>query len=176
MKHKFLLIYTWFVRVILFFLPDIPIIMRFRGFLYSLGMKKCGRNFQVAHNVIINSLEGLTVGDNVYFAMNSVFFTSYNVNIGDDVMFGPGCLLTSGNHTFYNGSYRFGISENKSVNIGSGSWIAAHCVVLPGAFLPARSVLAAGAVLTDKLVPQEADSIYAGIPASFVKRRKDFRF
>ena len=66
--------------------------------------------------------------------------------------------------------------ENKSVNIGSGSWIAAHCVVLPGAFLPARSVLAAGAVLTDKLVPQEADSIYAGIPASFVKRRKDFRF
>lgn len=171
MKHKFLLIYSWFVRMILFFFPDIPFIMRFRGFLYSLGMKKCGRNFQVAHNVIINSLEGLTVGDNVYFAMNSVFFTYFHVDIGDDVMFGPGCLLTSGNHTFYNGSYRYGISENKSVNVGSGSWIAAHCVVLPGASLPARSVLAAGAVLTDKLSLQEEDAIYAGVPASLLKKR-----
>ena len=145
--------------------------MRFRGWLYSLGMKKCGKNFQVAHNVIINSLEGFTVGNNVYLAMNSVFFTYYNVTLGDNVMFGPGCLLTSGNHTFLNDSYRYGPSANKSISIGNGCWVAAHCVILPGAFLPNRSVLAAGAILTDHLNDLKEDSIYAGVPAKFLKKR-----
>ena len=53
MKHRLLLLYSWLVKTVLFFLPDIPLIMRFRGFLYSLGMPSCGSNFQVAHNVII---------------------------------------------------------------------------------------------------------------------------
>lgn len=171
MKHRILLLYTWLVRTLLFFGPDIPCIMRFRGWLYSLGMKRCGKNFQVAHNVIINSLEGFSVGDNVYLAMNSIFYTYYNVKLGNNVMFGPGCLLTSGNHTYQDGSYRYGISDNKSVTVEDGCWVAAHCVVLPGATLPARSVLAAGAVLTDKLSEPVEDAIYVGIPARFLKRR-----
>ncbi len=171
MKHKFLLMWSWFVRTILFFLPDIPVIMRFRGFMYSLGMKKCGRNFQVAHNVIINSLEGLTVGNNVYFAMNSVFFTHYNVTLGDNIMFGPGCLLTCGNHTFFNESYRYGAAIYKDVTIGNGCWIGAHCVVLSGAYLPDRSVLAAGAILTHHLDDKKEDSVYGGIPAKYIKGR-----
>ena len=63
MKHKFLLLYSWFVRTIMYFLPDIPFIMRFRGFLYGVGMKKCGKDFQVTHNAIIKELEGKTRKD-----------------------------------------------------------------------------------------------------------------
>ena len=85
MKHKLLLLYAWFIQSLLFFMPDYPLLMRFRGFLYGLGMKSCGRNFQVAHSAIINTLEGLSVGDNVYVANYSVIL-SKGVDIGDNVL------------------------------------------------------------------------------------------
>ena len=71
----------------LFFFPDIPLIMRFRGFLYSLGMPSCGSNFQVAHNVTLNSIEGLTVGNNVYLAMGNIIYAHGKAIIGNNVMF-----------------------------------------------------------------------------------------
>ena len=106
MKHRLLLLYSWLIKTMLFFFPDIPLIMRFRGFLYSLGMPSCGSNFQVAHNVTLNSIEGLTVGNNVYLAMGNIIYAHGKAIIGNNVMFGPGCLLTTGNHTFGDGSYR----------------------------------------------------------------------
>lgn len=169
MRHRFLLIYTWLVRVLLFFLPDIPFIMRIRGFLYSFAMKSCGKNFQVAHNVILNSLEGMSVGNNVYFAMNNVIFAHGNLYIGDDVMFGPSCVLTTGNHSYMNGSYRFGAPIEQPVVINDGAWVGANCVILPGAVLPAKSVLGAGAVLTSSRHKDEG--IYVGIPAKMIKSR-----
>lgn len=62
MKHKFLLIYSWFVRTILFFLPDMPLVMRLRGFLYGLGMAKSGKNIQVTHDAILRDLENMSMG------------------------------------------------------------------------------------------------------------------
>lgn len=171
MKHRLLLLYSWLVRTLLFFFPDIPIIMRFRGFLYHFGMASCGRNFQVAHDVILNSIEGLIVGDNVYLAMGNIIYAHGKAIIGNNVMFGPGCLLTTGNHTFCGDSYRYGLSAEKEVRIENGCWIAAHCVVLPGSLLPARSILAAGAVLTKHLQERCEDTIYVGVPAQFVKKR-----
>ncbi|UVQ79267.1 acyltransferase [Parabacteroides distasonis] len=134
-------------------------------------MPSCGSNFQVAHNVTLNSIEGLTVGNNVYLAMGNIIYAHGKAIIGNNVMFGPGCLLTTGNHTFGDGSYRYGVSVEKEVRIKDGCWIAAHCVVLPGAVLPARSILAAGAVLTIHLQELCEDAIYTGIPAKFTKKR-----
>lgn len=168
MKHRLILLYSWAVRVLLFFLPDVPFIMRFRGLLYSFAMKKCGRNFQVAHNVILNSIEGLSVGDNVYIAMNNVVFSHGIIIIEDNVMFGPSCTITSGNHTFLNGSYRYGEPIEKPIIIMEGAWIGANCVILPGVKFPPRSVLAAGAVLTSSI--DDVEGIYAGVPAKLIKQ------
>ena len=107
MKHKWLLLYAWLVRTLLFFLPDFPLFMRFRGWLYGLAMKKCGRNFQVAHSVILNGLDLLSVGKNVYIANNCNVILNGELRIGDEVMFGPGVLVSTGNHQFDGYSYRF---------------------------------------------------------------------
>lgn len=168
MIHKFLLIYTWFIKALLFFLPDAPIFMRFRGFLYSIGMGQCGKNFQVAHNVILNSLEGLFVGDNVYIAMNNVVLAHGNVIIGDNVMIGPNCTITAGNHTFLNGSFRYGERREKAISIKDGCWVGANCVILPGAVLPSCSILGAGAVLTASAETLPS-GVYTGIPAKLIK-------
>ena len=66
MKRKLLIIYSWLVRTLLFFWPDIPLFMKFRGWLYGLGMKRCGNDFQVTHDAIIKDFSGISIGNHVF--------------------------------------------------------------------------------------------------------------
>src|SRR5690554_3068871 len=99
MKLKISILYSWLVRTATYFLPNHPVFMRFRGWLYSLMMKRCGRDFQVCSSVTLNSLTGLDVGNNVYISHNNVLIGT-DVKIGDDVIIGPNCIISSGNHVF----------------------------------------------------------------------------
>lgn len=167
MRIKLSIIYSWLVRTLTILLPNIPVCMRFRGFLYSLMMKRCGRNFQVAASVIFNSLSGLSVGNDVYIAHNCVLI-GLDIEIGDKVLIGPNCVISSANHTFHEGAYRFGKSDPRQVRIGHGAWIAGNCSVIGGSTLPAESVLGAGSVLNKSFL--EKRGLYAGVPTVFIKK------
>ena len=169
MKHKLLLLYTWFIRSLLFFLPDIPVFMRFRGFLYGLAMKHCGNNFQVAHSVIINGVDLCVIGKDVYIANGCNIVLNGTLTIGNEVIFGPGVLLSSGDHQFDGKSFRFSESKRQNVAIGDGCWIGGNSSILGDAHIPASSVIAAGSVVTKKSCSEES-GIYGGVPAKFVKR------
>lgn len=169
MKHKILLIYVWFIRTIMFFLPDIPVFMKLRGFFYGLGMKKCGRNFQVAHSSIINSLECIEVGDNVYFANFCNIIGNGTIRIENDVLFGPGVIVSAGNHSYNNGSYRFAKSIPLDVTIERGAWIAANCSIIGECIFPSESILAANSVFI-KSSSHSDKSLYAGNPAKWIKK------
>lgn len=80
MKHRLLLLYSWFIRIVLFFMPDVPIIMRFRGWLYGLGMKKCGRDFQVTHDARITGLECMTVGKHCFVGNQTLIFANNDIS------------------------------------------------------------------------------------------------
>src|SRR5690554_2289877 len=97
MKLKISILYSWLVRTLTYFLPNIPILMRFRGFLYSLMMEHCGKNFQVTSSAIINTLSELKVGNNVYIGSNTVVIGIYFI-IEDDVLIGPNCVISGRNH------------------------------------------------------------------------------
>lgn len=167
MKHKLLLLYSWFVRTLLIWLPDVPFIMRFRGWLYGLGMKSCGKNFQVAQNVIINGLEGLSVGDNTFINNNCTILSTYGVSFGPEVIVGPGCVFSANNHLPKGNSFRYGGRETAPISIGKGSWIAANCTILLGSNIPNYSLVAAGAVFLEKSSAECKDSgyVWGGIPA-----------
>lgn len=167
MKHKICLIYSWLVRTLSFFLPDIPFFMRFRGFLYSFCMESCGKNFQVTQNAILRSADTLNVGDNVYIANNCVVLGGGKIIIEDDVLIGPNTVIASRNHTKKGDSFRFGESYSGEIIIGKGSWISANCTIVTDSILPKGSVLAANSVITKKFSKQ--DSLYAGAPAKFIK-------
>ena len=79
--------------------------MRFRGWLYGLGMKSCGKNFQVAHDVNIKCLDGMSVETNCYVVNNNIILGSGTIVIESEVQIGPNCVLASGNHVSINGSY-----------------------------------------------------------------------
>ena len=168
MKHKFLLIYSWFIRTVMYFLPDIPIIMRLRGWLYGLGMTRCGRNFQVTHSVIINGIDLCEVGNNVYIANSCNMILNGTLEVGDEVIFGPSVLVSTGNHQFNGRSYRFSESLREPILIGNGSWIGGNSTLLGGVIVPDKSVIGAGSVVTKKSC-NGIVGVYAGVPAKIVK-------
>jgi len=167
MRHKLLLLYSWFVRIFLFPWPDVPIIMRFRGWLYGLGMKKCGKDFQITHDAILKELENIFIGNYVYIADMTILMGSGEIHIGDNVQIGPHCTLVSSDHKFINGIFSKHQGEKGTIIIEQGSWIAANCVVAKGAVLPERSVLAACSFLSKHM--ESPRSMYGGVPAKFIK-------
>lgn len=175
MKHKFLLLYSWFVRTVLYFFPDIPIVMRFRGFLYSLGLKKCGKNFQVPHNVVINTLEGFCVGNNVrlgiFVRLNGGIISE--CYIADDVIVGQGSMISASNHEFNGRNFRDAKATKKYITrINRGVWIGANCTIAPGAIIPACSVIGANSCVTRSMGVVEY-ALYGGVPARFIKLIKN---
>ncbi len=167
MKHKLLLLYSWFIRSILFIFPDMPLIMRIRGFFYGLAMKKCGSNFQVTHNAIIRCLENMNLGKDVYFANNVLILATNLLQIGDEVMLGPNVVIVNGNHALYDSSYRFKSGQSLPIKIGFGSWVAANSVITSGGELPKSSVLAANSVLNKSF--SQNGIILGGTPAKAIK-------
>ena len=166
MRHKFSLLWSWFVWALTFFLPDFPLSMRARGFLYSLGMQASGRNFQVASSCRLISMDTLSVGNDVYLAPNVIINGGAPIIIGDEVMIGFGSILVSGNHTAIAGSYRWGKREEKPIEIGQGCWLGAGCVVLAGSTLAAGSLVAAGSIVRSNLSPT---GLFGGVPARRIK-------
>jgi maltose O-acetyltransferase len=131
------------VRISLIFLPDAPVIMRFRGFLYSLMMKNCGRNFQVASSAVIRGLEKLVCGDDVYFGPGAFVLVRESIVIESEVLIAMNVVIVDGNHgkDVEANSYRFKRGRQEPIIIGRGAWIAANSVILAGSIVEAGMVV-----------------------------------
>lgn len=56
------------------------------------------------------------------------------------------------------------------VTIGDGCWLGARCCILPGVSLPAKTLVAAGAVVTKSIT--ESYCLLAGVPAKIKEKYK----
>lgn len=136
--------------------------MWFRGFLIRPCFKKCGRNLQIASNVTINCSNQMSVGNNVYFAHGCWINAYGNIIIENDVMLGPYTVISTGNHTLLDGSYRYGKQECSPVVIRYGSWVGANVTILSGVTIGKSACCAAGSVVKSN-VPD--CTIVGGVPA-----------
>ncbi len=148
-------------------LPDNVIFINMRGRLASPFFKKCGRKIGIGRNVTFYNPSEIVIGDFVYIAYGCWFLGSGSLIIEDEVMFGPYVVISPGNHTKVNGSFRNGPAESKFVRIGAGSWIGAHVTIVVGAEVGKGCLIAANSVLNKKV---EDDSLYGGVPAKFIKK------
>jgi acetyltransferase-like isoleucine patch superfamily enzyme len=169
-NHLFCLFYSWLIKLLTAFLPDQKHIMRFRGWLYSFFMKECGKNFQVSSTTILKNLENMEIGDNVYFAPNSIINASATIRIENEVMIAFNSVLVSGNHILYNGSYRFGKSKLKPIVINEGAWIAANCTVVAGANIGKGCLIGANSLVKGDCLDYH---VYIGVPAVSIGVRKN---
>lgn len=157
MKHNLLIVYCSVIKVVTSILPDIPLLMRFRGFLYSIFAGSRGRNLQIGSNVTIKGLECIHFGHDIFIANNVNIYSRKSITIGDKVLLGPNVVVVDGNHGFDGTSYRYRKGRMGDVCIGSGSWIGANCVVLHSTIIGAGTVIGACSVVSGEY---DENSVY----------------
>ena len=145
------------------FLPENVIGCKFRGMLLRPFLKQCGKNFQMGIGAKLEHPQNIIIGENVYIGHGSwVSGLRGGVELADEVLIGPYVTMVSSNHTFVNGSSRFGPGDRGQITVGRGTWLAAGCTLVAGANVGAGCLIAAGAVVT-KDIPD--GKVAGGIPA-----------
>src|SRR5438034_11750038 len=110
----------------------------------------------------------LRIGDRCVIGGGSHIVAHQSLEIGDDVWTGPYVYITDQNHGYADPDVPIGrqMPSNAAVRIGSGSWLGAGAVVLPGACIGRNVVIAAGSVVRGT-VPDRC--VGAGGPARAVR-------
>ena len=111
----------------------------------------------------------LQIGDRCVIGRGSHIVAHHSLVIEDDVFTGPYVYITDQNHGYADPEVPIGrqLPDNAAVRIGSGSWLGAGAVVLPGACIGRNVVIAAGSVVRGT-VPDRC--VAAGVPARVVRR------
>ena len=108
----------------------------------------------------------LKIGERCYFNSGVTILDSGEVQIGDDVLIGPNVQIYSVGHPLNYKQRTQGEHIYSEVVIESHVWIGGGSIICPGVTLGAKSVIAAGSVVT-KDVPSEM--LVGGNPARVIK-------
>ena len=147
------------------------IIKQIKSCFFTVKVKRKCAEFKGIVKVNANTrvTENIWLGSNVNF--NGMCIEGNGkVVIGDNFHSGKECLIITHVHNYdkgncipYDNTY-----INKDVIIEDNVWIGAGCRILGGSYIQSGSIIAAGAVVKNKVL---ANSIMGGIPAKKIKER-----
>lgn len=155
------------------FLKDIPGAygreIRIKAYRKHFG--KCGKDIVIHMDARIRNINSLYMGDRARIGECVMIQAAGVVEIGDDVLIGPGSKIWSANHKFddLNAPIQDQDFEYKKVTIGNGCWIGANAFLMPGVTLGEGCIVSAGAIVGAKEYP--AYKIIAGNPARVIGAR-----
>jgi acetyltransferase-like isoleucine patch superfamily enzyme len=111
----------------------------------------------------------ITIGSRCIIGRGSHIVGHWSIEIGDDIQTGPYVYITDQNHVYEDVERPIGIQTpvEAAVKVGSGSWLGANVVILPGTELGEHTTVAAGAVVSGVF---PARVVLAGVPAKVVRR------
>jgi len=141
-------------------------------FLKFKGLIIKGKNVNISFGTNFGNINNVVINGN-YF--NNKFCSilagrKSKIIFKPSVLIGPNVTITSSNHdTSKNISFMRQKWTEGDVIIGSEVWIGANSVILPGLQIANGIIIGAGSVVTKSL--NEEYSIYAGIPAKFIRKR-----
>lgn len=116
-----------------------------------------------------------TFGENCYANFNFTVLDICPVTIGDNVFFGPNCMLATPVHPFRYQERNIKYKEDgtayddeyaKPITIGSNCWLASNVVVIGGVTIGEGCVIGAGSVVTRDI---PANSLAAGNPCKVIR-------
>jgi putative colanic acid biosynthesis acetyltransferase WcaF len=157
--------FTWYFIKIVFFLSPIPYPNRLKLFFLKVFGAKVGKGINIKPRVNIHMPWKLEIGDYTWIGEEVFILNFENVKIGNNACISQRAFLCGGNHDYLDPAFSY---RNGPINIGDGAWVGASCFVGPDVTIGVDTVISAGAVVTSSL---EANSIYKGNPAAFVKKR-----
>lgn len=159
----------WLAQAILTLLPA-----NFGGRLRVYALRAAG--FNIGHGTLIwgtpritgpsNLQSKLSIGQRCFFNIDCFLDLSASITVGDQVAIGHEVMLLTSSHQIGLPSYRAGDLFAQPIVIENGAWIGARCVVLPGVTIGTGAVVAAGAVVTQNVLP---NTLVGGTPARVIK-------
>lgn len=135
-----------------------------------IPFKTIGEGAKLQPSIIIKSPNRLAIGDNFFIDSQSIINANGDVEIGNDVLIGPGVIIYSENHNYKDKTICIanqGYTRAKIV-IEDDVWLGARSTILAGVSVRKGTVVAAGAVVTKDT---ELYSVVAGIPAVKIGQR-----
>ncbi len=142
-----------------------------RSILYRFLFKKIGKNLLIYPNVFIIFSHKISVGNRVAINVGTYLDGRGEIEIGNNVMIGPGVIISSADHSFdqvdvpmCNQDIRYG-----KIIIKDDVWIGANSTIANGVKIGEGTVIVAGSFVNSDLPPY---SIVSGIPAKVVSFRK----
>lgn len=132
---------------------------------------RAGPGLRLFPGIRLFGVHELAVGANCWIGIDNTIQANGGVEMGDNVLLGPGVKIWSVNHV-YADTKRPIIEqgyEHKRVVIGSNVWIGANAFIMGGAHIGDGVVVSAGSVVGSKDV--EPYAIIAGNPARKIGSR-----
>ena len=147
---------------------------QFSSYIHPLASLRNHKHISIGKNVMINRNVNIwgsefKIGDNVQINPGTSLYG--NIEIGNNVMIAPNCMLASGNHGIKDNGEPMIIQKCTSkgkIIIEDDVWIGANSVILDGVTIKTGAVVGGGSVVT-KNIPSKA--IVAGNPAKIIKNR-----
>jgi putative colanic acid biosynthesis acetyltransferase WcaF len=156
---------SWLIVSILLFRLCPFSFSAFKCAILRLYGAKIGRGVVIKPQVKITFPWKLEIGDHVWVGEECWLFNLDKIVIGSSVCISQRAFLCTGSHNYKLVSFDL---ITKPIILEHGVWIGAGAWVGPGVNVGNRAVLTAGSVATDDL---EAEGIYRGNPAIFVRKR-----
>lgn len=114
------------------------------------GVLKIGKHLSARRNlsIIVRENAVLNIGDSVNFNDNCSITCRKNISIGNNVIFGPGCMVFDHDHDYH----KIGVERRKNlvdgdISIGNGVWFGANCIVLRNTHIGDNCVFGAGSIV-----------------------------
>ena len=158
--------YDWplhFVLLLTNWLPDNVLFLRLRGWLAHWFFGGCGENLRLGRNINFYNPSTVFLGSDVYISYGCFILSIGEITIGDEVLFGPYVVLSAGDHTRKDGSYRYGIKTESIITIGDGSWIGSHASILGSSTIGKGSIVGAQSCVIKG--NYQDNILLAGVPA-----------
>jgi serine acetyltransferase len=110
----------------------------------------------------------VSIGKRCVIGRGSHIVGHWSIELGDEIQTGPYVYITDQNHTYEDPDEPVGWQHpiEAAVKIGSGSWLGANAVILPGTVLGKNTTVAAGAVVRGEF-PDHV--VLGGVPAKILR-------
>ena len=110
----------------------------------------------------------ISIGRRCVIGRGSHLVGHWSIVLGDEIQTGPYVYITDQNHSYEDPDAAIGWQRptEAAVRIGSGSWLGANAVILPGTTLGPHTVVAAGAVVRGTF---PGHVVLGGVPARVLR-------
>lgn len=147
------------------FYSALPWPYSFKTALLRLFGAKVGKGLVIKTKVRIKNPWRLEIGDHCWIGESVWIDNLEDVTIGNHVCISQEALLLTGNHDYTKPDFPYRLGK---IVLEDGVWIGAKSVVCPGITCRTHAILTVGSIASKEM---EAWGIYAGNPATYVRRR-----